>query len=251
MATSEISVFEPNHIQRHDELQAPQSDRLRNWLAEVRTVCEQASEGNLEIRLLNISDNPDFAPVGNSINHLLDMTDAMLREAGAALTYASQGKYFRRVLTNGMMGSFGSTCRVINGATEKMTAAAAAAADEHHERFTLASNFEKNLTDVTKTLTEASRSIAATVKLITRIADQTKMLALNATIEAARAGKAGEGFAVVAGEVKELAKQTALATEQITQQTSAMQSTAAHTARLVADVGELLRQMDNGGASGG
>ena len=67
-------------------------------------------------------------------------------------------------------------------------------------------------------LGESSAEIGNVIKVITSIAEQTNLLALNATIEAARAGEAGKGFAVVANEVKELAKETAKATEDIGQQ---------------------------------
>ncbi|MGD9686826.1 MAG: methyl-accepting chemotaxis protein [Desulfobacter sp.] len=77
-----------------------------------------------------------------------------------------------------------------------------------------------------KELDRAAEEISKVTETITEISEQTNLLALNATIEAARAGEAGKGFAVVAGEIKELARQTAHATQDISGRISAIQATA-------------------------
>ncbi len=85
-------------------------------------------------------------------------------------------------------------------------------------------------------LGSASQAITEVVQLINDIAEQTNLLALNATIEAARAGDAGKGFAVVASEVKNLAGQTASATEQIERQIKSVQDTSGVAATSMADI---------------
>jgi methyl-accepting chemotaxis protein len=93
-------------------------------------------------------------------------------------------------------------------------------------------------------LGSSSREIGKVVKLITTIAQQTNLLALNATIEAARAGEAGRGFAVVANEVKELAKETARATEEIGRKIDAIQGDASHAVDGIRAISEIIRKIN-------
>jgi methyl-accepting chemotaxis protein len=93
-------------------------------------------------------------------------------------------------------------------------------------------------------LGESSNEIGQVIKVITSIAQQTNLLALNATIEAARAGEAGKGFAVVANEVKELAKETAKATEDISRKIEAIQSDTKAAVEAIASISEVINQVN-------
>jgi methyl-accepting chemotaxis protein len=97
---------------------------------------------------------------------------------------------------------------------------------------------------VTK-LGDSSAEIGQVIKVITSIAQQTNLLALNATIEAARAGEAGKGFAVVANEVKELAKETAKATEDISRKIEAIQSDTKGAVDAIGAIGKIINQVND------
>src|SRR5262249_33003978 len=102
------------------------------------------------------------------------------------------------------------------------------------------------LTNSTMTkLGDSSAEIGQVIKVITSIAQQTNLLALNATIEAARAGEAGKGFAVVANEVKELAKQTAKATEDISHRIAAIQVDAKGAVEAIKTISGIIGQVND------
>lgn len=90
----------------------------------------------------------------------------------------------------------------------------------------------------------ASEDIGNVIKVISSIAQQTNLLALNATIEAARAGEAGKGFSVVANEVKELAKQTAIATDEISKKISNVQENTENAVVAIADISKIIEELN-------
>jgi methyl-accepting chemotaxis protein len=136
----------------------------------------------------------------------------------------------------------------VSTGTEEMGASIKEIAKSAHEAARVATSAVKvaNQTNaiVTK-LGDSSAEIGNVIKVITGIAEQTNLLALNATIEAARAGEAGKGFAVVANEVKELAKQTAKATEDIGRKIEAIQTDTKGAVDAISQIGKIINQIND------
>ena len=132
--------------------------------------------------------------------------------------------------------------------SEEMSSSIKEIAKNAHESAKVATSAVKvaeDTTQIVNKLGDSSTEIGQVIKVITSIAQQTNLLALNATIEAARAGEAGKGFAVVANEVKELAKQTAKATEDISRKIEAIQGDTKNAVGAIGQISEVIKQVND------
>ena len=136
----------------------------------------------------------------------------------------------------------------VSGSTEEMSASIKEISKNAHDAAKVTSAAVRVADETNRTIArlgDSSAEIGKVVKVITSIAEQTNLLALNATIEAARAGEAGKGFAVVANEVKELAKETAKATEDIGRKIETIQGDTAAAVKAIEEVGRIIAQVND------
>ncbi|WP_185994602.1 methyl-accepting chemotaxis protein [Nocardioides campestrisoli] len=163
-------------------------------------------------------------------------------EEGATLTSE------RAASASGSSVQVSASIQKVAEASEEMTASIREIAKNATEAATVATTavgVAGSAQGTVASLGESSAEIGKVIKVITSIAQQTNLLALNATIEAARAGDAGKGFAVVANEVKELAKETARATEDIGQKIEAIQSDTSGAVTAIAEITDVIGRIND------
>ncbi len=212
-------------------------------VGQLRWALERMAEGDLSPRV-EVRSRDEVGVMAGALNTAADSmqttVEAIARGVGSLETSTGE--------LSAAAGRVSRSVDTVSAGSEQVSMSISDIAQNAHEAASVAGQ-GVTVAEATNTtfakLSESSVEIGNVVKVITSIAGQTNLLALNATIEAARAGATGKGFAVVANEVKDLAQETAKATEDISRRVEMIQSDTSNAVSAIGQIGQIISRIND------